>query len=102
VVTSRDDLDLSQLRSHVLSDHPDIGAPAETDPELLAQHLRSHVHRYSAHVHVTPVVEFRIGGPLVSVQPEGWLTGKDAMTRAESLKRLRDQADADRGAAAGR
>jgi hypothetical protein len=91
MVTSRDDLDLSQLRSHVLRDHPDVASPAQTDPELLAQHLRSHVHRYSAHVHVTPVVEFRIGGPLVSVQPEGWLTGRDALTRAEWLRRLRDQ-----------
>jgi hypothetical protein len=91
MATNRDDLDLSQLRSHVLRDHPDVESPAPTDPELLAQHLRSHVYRYSPHVHVTPVVEFRISGPLVSVQPEGWLTGQNALTRAEWLRRLRDQ-----------
>ena len=90
MVTSRENLDLSQLRSHVGTDHPDVEFPAQADPDLLAQHLRSHVYRYSAHVHVTPVVEFRIDGPLVSVQPEGWLTGKDALTRAEWLRRLRD------------
>jgi hypothetical protein len=96
MVTSREDLDLRELRAHVGRDHPDIVYPAPDDPELLGQHLQSHVQRYSAHVHVTPVAELRISGPLVSVQPEGWITGKGAMPRAQWLRQLRDRADAER------
>jgi hypothetical protein len=93
LVTSLAELDLSELRGHVARDHRDVRDPAPDDPGLSLQHARSHVLRFSRHVHVTPVVEVRIGGPVASIVPEGWLTGQRAMTRADWLGELRQEAD---------
>jgi hypothetical protein len=92
LVRSLAELDLSELRGHVARDHRDVGEPAPDDRELSLQHARSHVLRFSSHVHVTPVVEIRIGGPVASIVPGGWLTGQRAMTHADWLRALRQEA----------
>lgn len=91
MATSRTDLDLGELRVHVARDHPEIGHPAQDDLELSGQHAHSHALRYSAHVHVTAVVELMIG-PLAVIEPEGWHTGRNALPRELWLASLREQA----------
>lgn len=98
MAANRADLDLCELRAHVGRDHPEIRHPAQDDLELSGQHARSHVLRYSRHVHVTPVVEVMIG-PLAVIEPEGWHTGQNALPRELWLARLREDAARAREAA---
>jgi hypothetical protein len=85
VLSSRDELDLSQLRRHVRAMHQAHGIP-RSNRDLAGWHARQHHRYYQGHIHGGPFTLIRNarGSTIGQIpRPLGWYTGQDAKTREQ-------------------